>query len=170
MNASFSHTHTPHSLSRNRRHKYRILFVCSGNACRSQIAEAWTNTLYGGQVEAFSAGIEACGLDPNAVEVMAERSIDISSQTSKAFATLRHQPYDLIITLSARAAEYIHSLTLSTPVIHLPCLSPKRRACIGEASLTHYRELRDEIRQAVSRLVLGQTCHRSTAVAIALQT
>ena len=63
--------------------KLKILFLCTGNSCRSQMAEGWARHLKGDVIEPYSAGIEAHGLDPRAVKVMAEASIDISRQRSK---------------------------------------------------------------------------------------
>ena len=137
--------------------KKRILFVCSGNACRSQIAEGWTRALFGAQIQALSAGVEAHGLDPHAVSVMAERGIDISRQRSKAFDTFANVSVDLIVTLSDRAANHLRSLRVSQPAIHIPCLSPAKRMRIGETSLSHYREMRDELRDIVRRLIFGKT-------------
>ena len=61
----------------------KILFLCTGNSCRSQMAEGWARHLKGDQIEAYSAGIEAHGLNPDAVRVMAEAGVDISGQRSK---------------------------------------------------------------------------------------
>ena len=144
----------------------RLLFVCSGNACRSQIAEGWTRTLFGAQIQALSAGVEAHGLDPHAVSVMAERGIDISRQRSKAFDTFANVRVDLIVTLSDRAAGHLRSLRVSQPVIHIPCLSPAKRLRIGETSLSHYRALRDEIHDIVRHLVLSQTASHRSPVAV----
>jgi arsenate reductase len=147
-------------------HRTRILFVCSGNASRSQIAEGWTRALFGNRVEALSAGVEAHGLDPHAVSVMAEKGIDISRQRSKTFDTFADARVDLIVTLSDRAAGHLRSLRVSPPVIHIPCLSPAKRMRIGETSLSHYRAMRDEIRDAVRHLVIVQTDADRSAVAV----
>ena len=132
----------------------RLLFVCSGNACRSQMAEGWTNFLFGAQLQALSAGVEAHGLDPHAVSVMAERGIDISRQRSKAFDAFASVRVDLIVTLSDRAASHLRSLRVPQPVIHIPCLSPANRLRIGETSLSHYREIRDELYDIVRHLIV----------------
>ena len=155
----------PYSLE-NRARRKRILFVCSGNACRSQIAEGWTRALFGSRVEALSAGVEAHGLDPHAVSVMAELGIDISQQRSKPFSTFAHTRVDLIVTLSDRAAGHLRSHGVTQPAIHVPCPSPAKRLLIGETPLSHYRALRDEIRDAVRHLVLGQTEARQPAIAV----
>lgn len=146
--------------------KKRILFVCSGNASRSQMAEGWTRALFGTRVEVLSAGVEAHGLDPYAVSVMAERGVDISKYRSKVLDTFACTRADLIVTLSDRAASHLRALRLAQPVIHIPCPSPAKRMRIGEPSLSHYRALRDEIHDAVRRLVLGQTETHQPAVAV----
>jgi autotransporter-associated beta strand protein len=130
----------PYSLE-NRARRKRILFVCSGNACRSQIAEGWTRALFGSRVEALSAGVEAHGLDPHAVSVMAELGIDISQQRSKPFSTFAHTRVDLIVTLSDRAAGHLRSHGVTQPAIHVPCPAPAKRLLIGETPLSHYRAL-----------------------------
>ena len=77
--------------------KVRVLFLCTGNSCRSQMAEGWTRALRGDEIEASSAGIETHGLDPDAVRVMAEAGVDISGHRSKLVTDLEseHRLYDL---------------------------------------------------------------------------
>jgi len=147
-------------------HRKRVLFICSGNACRSQIAEGWTRALFGGQIEAASAGIEAHGLDPYAVRVMAEKHVDISRQRSKPLDAVALAQADLIVTLSERASSHLRTLRITQPVVHVHCLSPARRVRIGEASPAHYRALRDELLNAVFMLVLGHADAHRPAVAV----
>jgi arsenate reductase len=85
--------------------KMRVLFLCTGNSCRSQMAEGWARALGHGQVESFSAGTEPKGLHPLAVRVMAEAGVDISGQQSKHFDTLVGQPFDYVITVCDRAKD-----------------------------------------------------------------
>ena len=73
----------------------KILFLCTGNSCRSQMAEGWARHLKGDQIEAYSAGIEAHGLNPDAVRVMAEAGVDISSQRSKRVDELQRSGFRL---------------------------------------------------------------------------
>ena len=77
----------------------KVLFLCTGNSCRSQMAEGWTRPLKAGQIEAYSAGIEAYGLNPQAVKVMAEAGVDISKQRSKVVAELRGIEFDYVVTV-----------------------------------------------------------------------
>ena len=83
--------------------KLKILFLCTGNSCRSQMAEGWAKALRGEAVEAYSAGIEAHGLNSRAVKVMAEAGVDISGQHSKTADELRDVPFDCVVTVCALA-------------------------------------------------------------------
>jgi arsenate reductase len=78
-------------------HKLKILFLCTGNSCRSQMAEAWTRHLKGELIEAYSAGTEPKGMDPRAVQAMAEKGIDISQQRSKSVTELGDIEFDYVI-------------------------------------------------------------------------
>mgnify|MGYP001331343023 CR=1 FL=1 len=147
-------------------HKKRILFVCSGNACRSQIAEGWAHALGGDQIEAFSAGVEAHGMDPFAVTVMAEAGVDISRQRSKSLSVLPDFQFDYVVTLSERATQYIRSLSVPIPIVAVPCESPVRRSVGSVPSLSHYRRIRDEIYTDVYTL-LGQILRKNRRPAIA---
>jgi arsenate reductase len=84
-------------------HKLKILFLCTGNSCRSQMAEAWTRHLKGELIEAYSAGTEPKGMDPRAVQAMAEKGIDISQQRSKSVTELGDIEFDYVITLCSDA-------------------------------------------------------------------
>ena len=134
-------------------HKKRILFVCSGNACRSQMAEGWARVLAGDELEVYSAGVEAHGIDPSAVAVMAEVGIDISTQRSKSLGVLPNLAFDYVITLSDRATKHIRHLAVPWQVLAIPCESPVRRATSFTPSLTHYRRVRDRIRIDVEKLL-----------------
>jgi arsenate reductase len=138
--------------------KKRILFVCSGNACRSQIAEGWARALAGDTVEVFSAGIEANGIDPAAVAVMAEVGVDISDQRSKSLGVLPSLTFDIVVTLSGRAADRIGELPVPWRVVNLPCESPVPRAIGAAPSLAFYRKTRDHIRSDVEGLLRQTLC------------
>lgn len=129
----------------------RILFVCSGNACRSQIAEAWARYLGNTSIRVASAGVDVHGLDAQAVAVMAEAGIDLSQHTSKSLASFPGLPFDLIVTLSARATEHVHALPGHPPVLALPCASPKSRQT--EDPRSAYRQIRDELRLTIEHLL-----------------
>ena len=83
----------------------KILFLCTGNSCRSQMAEGWARALKGDIVEACSAGIEKHGLNPYAVKAMAEAGVDISAQQSKLISELPTQDFDYVITVCGNAHE-----------------------------------------------------------------
>src|SRR3990172_7751211 len=85
--------------------KLRILFLCTGNSCRSQMAEGWARHLKGDQIEAYSAGIESHGLNLDAVRVMAEAGVDISGQRSKHVKELRGIEFDHVVTVCGHAHE-----------------------------------------------------------------
>ena len=78
--------------------KPKILFLCTGNSCRSQMAEGWTKALKADQLEAYSAGIQPKGVDPRAVQVMAEAGIDISGQSSKDIDSLGNLEFEYVVT------------------------------------------------------------------------
>ena len=83
--------------------KLKILFLCTGNSCRSQMAEGWARALKSDVIEAYSAGIETHGMNPNAVKVMAEAGVDISGQRSKTVDELVQVPFDLVVTFCGNA-------------------------------------------------------------------
>ena len=133
----------------------RILFLCTGNSCRSQMAEGWTRHLKGREIEARSAGIEARGLDRRAVAVMREVGVDISRQRSNRIEELDGPPFDYVVTVCDRASETCPVFPAATAVVHVgfedpPALVPESAA---EAdALTVYRRVRDEIKAFVERL------------------
>jgi arsenate reductase (thioredoxin) len=129
--------------------KLKILFLCTGNSCRSQMAEGFCRALAGATIEPYSAGIEAKGLDQRAVRVMAEAGVDISAQQSKTIGTLADMQFDYVITVCGHANETCPVFPGKTKVIHVPFDDPPRLAAgaVTEAeALAHYRRVRDEIR------------------------
>ena len=139
----------------NARQPVRILFLCTGNSCRSQMAEGWSRALKSGVVEAYSAGIETHGLNPSAVRVMAEAGVDISSQRSKHVDEVRDVPFDYVITVCDHAHEHCPVFPGRARVVHVGFDDPPKLAA-GAASedeaLVHYRRVRDEIREFVETL------------------
>ena len=85
--------------------KVNVLFLCTGNACRSQMCEGWARHLKETRIEAWSAGVALHGLDPRVVQVMAEEGVDISGQTAKRVDTLLHLLFDYVVTVCDSAAE-----------------------------------------------------------------
>ncbi len=133
----------------------KILFLCTGNSCRSQMAEGWAHKLKNGQIEAYSAGIEKHGLNPLAVKAMAEAGVDISGQASKTVDELAVREFDYVITLCGHANETCPFFPGKTKRVHAgfddpPALS--KDAGTEEEAMVHYRRVRDEIRQFVMAL------------------
>lgn len=129
--------------------KLKILFLCTGNSCRSQMAEGWVRHLKGDVIEAHSAGINAQGLNPLAVKVMAEAGVDISHYRSKFVDMMLHQDWDFVFTVCGHAHETCPLFPGKANIIHVGFDDPPALAqnCISEAeALVHYRRVRDEIR------------------------
>jgi len=130
----------------------KVLFLCTGNSCRSQMAEGWTRHLKGDQIEAYSAGIEAHGLNPDAVRVMAEAGVDISTQRSKLVGELQGVEFDYVVTVCDRAHESCPVFPGKAKTIHVGFDDPPRLAedaLTEEERLAPYRRVRDEIRAFV---------------------
>jgi arsenate reductase len=134
--------------------KMKVLFLCTGNSCRSQMAEGWTRALKGDSIEPYSAGIETHGLNPDAVRVMAEAGVDIAGQRSKNVAELRDISFDYVVTVCGHAQENCPVFLGKAKVVHVGFDDPPRLAADAqteEQRLSPYRRVRDEIR----RFVLG---------------
>jgi arsenate reductase len=135
--------------------KLSVLFLCTGNSCRSQMAEGWTRKLWGELIAPDSAGTEAHGLDPLAVEVMAEAGVDISRQRSKTVADLGQRQFDAVVTVCDQARQRCPVLPGDTRRVHVSFDDPPwlaRSAGTQEEAMAHYRRVRDEIRVCVERL------------------
>jgi len=137
----------------------KVLFLCTGNSCRSQIAEGYARTLQGNLIEAYSAGIVAHGQNPNAIRVMAEVGVDITTQQSKTLQSLLDAGvvFDVVYTVCGHADENCPIFPGRTKVIHRSFDDPPklaRDAKTEEEALNHYRRVRDEIRAWISGLEL----------------
>jgi len=135
--------------------KLKALFLCTGNSCRSQIAEAWTRVLKGNRIEAYSAGVDPHGVDPRAVKAMAEVGIDISGQASKDVDTLEHIEFEYVITLCDHAHQACPIFPAKTRVLHVGFDDPPKLAAgarTEEEAMIHYRRVRDEIKTFVEKL------------------
>jgi arsenate reductase len=135
--------------------KLKILFLCTGNSCRSQMAEGWARHLKAGMVEPYSAGIEKHGLNPHAVKVMSEAGVDISGQYSKTPADLGQVNFDYVVTVCGHANEHCPVFPGKTKVVHVGFEDPPgltRHLPDGEEKLAVYRRVRDEIKQFVEAL------------------
>jgi len=129
--------------------KKKILFLCTGNSCRSQMAEGWTKFLKKDEIDAYSAGIETHGLNPYAVKVMSEKGVDISKQKSTNIKDLMHLDLDFVITVCGHADENCPVFPGQTKVIHVGFDDPPKLAANArteEEKLDCYRRVRDEIK------------------------
>ncbi|MBU4118813.1 MAG: arsenate reductase ArsC [Proteobacteria bacterium] len=129
--------------------RQKILFLCTGNSCRSQMAEGWGRHLYPERYEFYSAGIETHGLNPLAVRVMGESGVDISHQRSKLLSELEPISFDYVITVCDHANEQCPIFGGKAIKLHREFPDPPRlaRTAASEAeALGHYRTVRDAIR------------------------
>jgi len=131
----------------------RILFLCTGNSCRSQMAEGWARTLGGDRIEAQSAGIEAHGKNPRAIAVMAEAGVDISGQESTRVTDEMIRRADIVVTVCGHADEHCPVLPPGVKKIHWPLTDPAKATGTEEEILTQFRATRDEVRRRVTDLI-----------------
>ncbi len=135
--------------------KLRVLFLCTGNACRSQMAEGWARHVKGHLIEAYSAGTDPHGMDRRVVQVMAECGVDLSGHTSKHVDELADIPFDLVVTVCDRAHESCPIFPDSTRIMHQGFDDPPRLAAEAtseEEILNCYRQVRDDIRTFIEAL------------------
>lgn len=133
----------------------RVLFLCTGNSCRSQMAEGFARHRKSGQIEAYSAGIETHGLNPNAVRVMAEAGVDISGQESTQVDDLLAIDFDYVVTVCDHAAESCPVFPGKARIVHHSFEDPPKLAASAqneEEALGHYRRVRDEIGRYIDSL------------------
>ncbi len=133
----------------------RLLFLCTGNSCRSQMAEGWARHLKSDCVEAYSAGIETHGLNPIAVKVMAEAGVDISGHRSKHIDEFKDMDFDYVVTVCGHANEHCPVFPGKTTVIYVGFDDPPKlaeKAASEQEALDCYRRVRDEIRAFVETL------------------
>ncbi len=135
--------------------KTTILFLCTGNSCRSQMAEGWARRLKGDTIDAYSAGVEPHTLDARAVRAMAEAGVDISGHRSKHVNELPKIEFDYVVTVCGHAHETCPFFPGKTKVVHRGFEDPPllaRGAATEDEAMTHYRRVRDEIRAFVETL------------------
>ncbi len=135
--------------------KKHVLFLCTGNACRSQMAEGWAKALLPDLIEPYSAGIERHALDPRAVAVMREAGVDISGQKSQLVSEFAGLQVDLVVTVCSHADQKCPAFPGATRVIHAPFDDPPKLAADAaqeEQALAPYRRVRDEIKAFVQSL------------------
>ena len=129
--------------------KLKILFLCTGNSCRSQMAEGFTRQLKKDEIDSRSAGIEPKGIDPRAVKAMAEVGINILSQSSTSIDEIKDVEFDYVITLCDNAHKTCPAFPAKTSVIHVGFEDPPRlskNARDEEEAMQHYRRIRGQMK------------------------
>ena len=135
--------------------KLRILFLCTGNSCRSQMAEGWTKHLKANVIEPYSAGIETHGLNPLAVRVMSEAGVDISSHKSKHVNDVKDINFDYVVTVCDQANKSCPMFPGKTKVVHVGFDDPPKLAKHAkneQEALDCYRRIREEIKSFIEKL------------------
>ncbi len=130
-----------------------ILFICTGNSCRSQMAEGWARALAGPQIEALSAGIEAHGKNRGAIAVMKEAGIDISKQESTRLMPEMLDWADYVVTVCGHADEHCPVVPPGTRKQHWPLDDPAKARGSEDEIMAVFRATRDEIERRVRALV-----------------
>lgn len=139
----------------------RVLFLCTGNSCRSQMAEGWVRHLLGEKLDACSAGTDPHGLNPLAVKAMGEVGVDISGHTSKRIDACSPESLDLVVTVCGHAHENCPVFLSQSPrtrVVHQGFDDPPQlaaNAASDEEAMPHYRRVRDEIREFIETTLPG---------------
>ncbi|HUS74834.1 MAG TPA: arsenate reductase ArsC [Methanothrix sp.] len=149
------------TLSERNQEKKKVLFLCTHNSARSQMAEGLLRAMYRDRYEAYSAGVEATSVDPRAVRAMLEIGIDISAQRSKSFQEFQDKTFDLAVTVCDRAKQ---ACPICSTQLNLPSKSPKAREVIHksfedpaaaqgseEEQLEAFRRVRDELKDWISQ-------------------
>ena len=136
-----------------KQHQTRILFLCTGNSCRSQMAEGWTRHLAGDLVEVKSAGIEAHGKNLLAISVMSEVGIDISGQDSTVMSTEILDWADIVVTVCGHADEHCPVLPGNTQKEHWPLEDPAKASGTEDEIKRSFYHTRDEIKGRVQHLI-----------------
>ncbi|MCG8583844.1 MAG: arsenate reductase ArsC [Pirellulales bacterium] len=135
--------------------KLDILFLCTGNSCRSQMAEGWARALKDDALNAYSAGIEKHGLNPRAVQVMQEAGVDISDHESQTLEDIGPVEFDVVVTVCGHAHESCPVFPGRARIVHVGFDDPPKLAADAateEEALVHFRRVRDEIRDFVETL------------------
>ena len=135
--------------------KKNILFLCTGNSCRSQMAEGFGKKYFGGIYNIYSAGIEKHGMNQNAIKVMSEKGIDLSSHSSKTLEDIGRILFNYVFTVCGHANENCPIFLGKAKVIHVGFSDPPKLAqglTDEEEILKHYRRVRDEIENFAKNL------------------
>jgi arsenate reductase len=137
----------------------KLLFLCTGNSCRSQMAEGWTRQLKGDQIKAFSAGIDTHGLNPHMLKVMDEAGVDVSNQKSENIRDFAEHDLDVVITVCGHAHETCPVFPANCKVVHTGFPDPPKMAkelaekgATEKEQLDCYRSVRDKIKEYILTL------------------
>jgi arsenate reductase len=137
----------------------KLLFLCTGNSCRSQMAEGWTRQLKGDQIKAFSAGIDTHGLNPHMIKVMDEAGVDVSNQKSENIRDFAEHDLDVVITVCGHAHETCPVFPANCKVVHTGFPDPPKMAkelaekgATEKEQLDCYRSVRDKIKEYILTL------------------
>lgn len=135
--------------------KMNVLFLCTGNSCRSQMAEGWAKKLRSNEISAWSAGVETHGMNPNAVQVMKEAGVDITGHHSKLSSDLKDITFDFVVTVCENAAQSCPVFSGDAVIVAHSFDDPPalaKEAATEEEALGHYRRVRDEIRSFIETM------------------
>jgi arsenate reductase len=135
---------------------FKVLFLCTENACRSQMAEGLVNHDLAGTVRAWSAGVRPSRVNPRAIGVMGELGIDIGGQRAKAIDDLGGEEFDLVITLCDQAQQECPFFPGETEIMHVGFPDPARATGTEAEILAVFREVRDGMRQQLVPLLRGK--------------
>ncbi len=132
--------------------KIRILFLCTGNSCRSQMAQGWAGHLKGDVIKAYSAGIRPIGVSSRAIKVMAEAGVDISMHSSNHIDEFKGIDFDYVVILCDNAAESCPVFGGKARVIHKPFNDPYFASGSQEEIMTVFRKVRDDIKTFIETM------------------
>jgi len=132
--------------------KIKVLFLCTGNSCRSQMAEGWANHLKNDVIEPYSAGIRPIGVSSRTIKVMAEAGIDIAAHTSKHVDELAGINFDYVVTLCDNAREHCPVFGGRTKSVHKSFDDPYFATGSEEEIMAVFRSVRDQIKAFVEKL------------------
>ncbi len=130
--------------------KMKVLFLCTGNSCRSQMAEGFLRHLYGAKYEAHSAGTRPSVINPYAIKVMAEKGIDISNQRSKLIDEYKGQSFDKVITVCDNAKESCPMFPVNTERLHWSFIDPAEATGTEGEKLKVFKDVRDQIHSKIA--------------------
>ncbi len=132
--------------------KIKVMFLCTGNSCRSQIAEGWANHLKSDVMEAYSAGIRPIGVNPKTIEVMGEAGVDISDHTSKHIDDLAGIDFDYVVTVCDNAREQCPVFPDRAKLVNKAFEDPYFAAGSEEEIMDVFRKVRDQIKTFIEEL------------------